>query len=324
MRTTRPSITTERSDNVIDTHGNIRGGRPRRGKEQLEYQRVKRSIVELLDLEVPDREIAARIGLSPNGFYSLKKRIFAEIVTQDIKVNVAARQYMRIERQMMQLIQYMDTMWAAGTPPDATYITAFTNLNRRLADLVGANAAMEFNVNTDPEEKSETRDHEYRMAQQLNRFYELQDRLSGGDRGIGSGMTKEERDRELANLKMTVGELGIGVEGLSPEQEIEMDEGDGDDDSDNIEDAIEVIDDPGFNEHDWDVGDEVVEVASLTNVEKRIAIRECASGSGDQETPGRWVKGKFVSWWHDMGDETVEAAWDIDQAPPADDAMFLE
>lgn len=309
---------------MIDTKGSVRKGKPRKGHEQREYKKLKNQICEMLDAEMPDREIAAVIGIGPATFYDLKKRIFREAVPKDIKINVATRQYMRIEHQLTQLVKYMDAMWADGTPPDATYLTAFTNLNRRLADLVGANAAIEFNVNTDNEDKSETRDHEYRMAQQLNRFYELQDRLSGGDRGIGSGMTKEERDRELANLHTAVGELGIGVEGLSPEQEWEEDVvaalgTDEDDDIDDIEDAEEVIIIDGFRAEDWDVGDEVIEIPKLTNVEKRVAIRECASGNGNQETPGRWIKGVFVSWWHDMGDETVEAEWDIDAAPPVDD-----
>lgn len=308
---------------MIDTEGNIRPGKPRRGKEQVEYQRVKADIIDLLNLEVPDREIAARLGLSKSGFYQLKKRILKEIIPSDIALNVAAREYMRLDRQLGKLIRYMDNCWAAEIPPDAPYITAFTNLSRRVADLVGANAAIAITVDHgDDDDASQTlREHQLAMAAQLNRFYELQDRMAtrvGGPGAIGSGLTKEERDRELANLQAALppgrasDELAKALaDGLAD---------DFDDDSPDIEDAVELIEDDGFDDHDWDVGDEIVAIprdSGRSTTTHRRYERECAAGAGDPEVPGRWVAGRFVSWWHDLGDSTPEPP-DFEIGPTSD------
>jgi len=287
---------------MIDTHGNIRPGKPRKGREVLEYARVKADIIEMLDVEVPDREIAARLGLSRRGFFDLKRRILSEMIGGDIALNVAAREYMRLNRQMSKLIEYMDRCWDSGVAPEAPYVTAFTNLSRRIADLVGANAAIAFTIDNgeDAEVTRERHEHELNMAKQLNRFYELQDRLRG-DLSIGSGMTREERDRELANLQAAL------PEGLAEDAFGDLPTGDGDDD---IEDAIEVIEDDGYAAEDWHEG--YVEVPKLNRDDKRRQEIEAAAGRGDPETPGRWVAGKFVSWWHDNGDAAPEdySEWD--------------
>lgn len=280
----------------------------------VDYARVKAHIIELLDEEVPDREIAARVGVSAGGFYKLKVRILKEVIAPDIALNVAAREYMRLDKQMKQLVTYLDQCWLTGIAPDANYITAFTNLSRRLADLVGANAAIAITIDhgDDDEASQNLRDHQLDMAKQLNRFYELQDRLTNGtgQPGIGSGMTAEERDRELANLQAAIGEGEV----LKPEDYGLTDTAHDttlDDDSPDIEDAVELIELDGVpGEDHWeDPPDgeerELIEIprdkGKIVDLHRRYQ-RECAANAGDAETSGRWVNGKFVSWWHDNGD----------------------
>lgn len=293
---------------MIDTQGRVTKGKPRRGHETVEYARVKAHMIELMDQETPDPEIAAIIGVSRNTFWHLKKRILKEMIDTKIAERVAAREFMRLDHQMIQLVKYMDSMYELGAAPEAPYISAFTNLSKRIAELVGANAAIAYSIeNVDAERADILRVHQEEMAQSLNRFYSLAERVAAD--GIGSGLTREERERELANM---VNALGVGVVEhdetgavVQDAEIVELDEElDEDEDEDEDEEVIELDRDPTIDDF-LDTG-ELIDIVVGSKYDRARAIREVASGRTDAETPGRWVSGKFVSWWHDMGDNTPD------------------
>jgi hypothetical protein len=285
---------------MIDTQGNVTMGKPRRGHQTVEYARVKAQMVELMDQEIPDPEIAAIMGITRATFWQLKKRVLREIIDTKIAERVAAREYMRLQHQETQLVRYLNSCWAADVPPDAVYIGQFVNLSKRISELIGADAAIAIQVeHVDSEHADQTRTIQLENATALNRFYELAERVAAD--GIGSGLTKEERERELANM---VAALGPGLSSGS---------GDSAHDNDHIVDA-EVVEDEADTEEmvvieqcDPDHPDDFLEDEEMVDIEvlsvraQIVATREVASGQGDAETPGRWIAGKWVSWWHELG-----------------------
>jgi hypothetical protein len=371
---------------MINTQHAIRPGPPRRGYEQVEYQRVKEEVIELMGLEVPDKEIAARIGLARGSFYSLKSRILHECLSENIAQTVAAREFMRLNRQASQIIEYLNTEAAANLPPNEKLINAYVNVSRRIADLMGANAPTMITVeNVDSERSVQLHQQQVEMASKLTAFYELQDRmaLTVGGAAIGSGLTEEERQRELANATAIINpsrqrELDDGYSnGTIIDGEVvdgaEGDNGDGvgadghdnhaptfpsgggrqvfgadgyaltqpvNDDvdpsslsvfSDTIDDggweagADEMIDLDGGSDDNVEISGDVDKIRYLRRGEARSLIREVAGHTGDQETPGRWVDGKFVSWWHEAVRYDVEddPQFDITQLDAAMDEEMM-
>lgn len=322
---------------MLDTHGNAWPGKPRNGHEVVEYQKVKAHIVELLDQEVPDHEISARVGLAPSSLYQLKKRILKEVINTKIAERVAARELMRLHHQEALLIKYMNSQYATGEAPDAAYINAFVNISRRVADLIGADAAIAISVeHIDSDRADMLRNSQVDLSTALNRFYTLGDRLVNG--GIGSGLTEEERQREMANLLNALGPgadpavlfgngngNGNGNQTVTEERDAdgniirdaevvddeETDEESDEDNEDNEDnEVIELdLDDPPTAEP------EMVKVRTLSRNGNRILQRDIIAGRTIDETPGRWVRGGFVSWWHDFGEEEgFQGAVDFDNA----------
>lgn len=322
---------------MINLAHEVTPGKPRGGKQQVEYAWVKMEIVELLHAEVPDKEIAARLNLSASGFYQLKRRILRESIDLTMAQNVAAREYMRLSHQETQLIKYMNQCWDSDDgPPDAPYITAFTNLSKRIADLLGANAAVAVTVEEiDGNRSAQIRRDQHDQARNLKAFYELSRRVASS--GVGSGLSDEELERELTNITAALGEGGNGGEGdgaddataITDAELIDDDADDADADADYDPttsstpdadvDLTHLVEIDGFSPDEWSVhGGETITVGSLNRGETKALIREIAGGHGDQETPGRWVAGKFISWWHDSGDATPDD-FDYDMQPLGDE-----
>lgn len=287
---------------MIDREGNIRPGKPRRGHEVVEYQRVKADVVEMMDAEMSDKEIATRLGISRKGFYNLKKRILREVLSIDIGQVVAAREFMRIELVERRVLVELNTLNAAGLGVDKDLIDSFIKLSKRKSDLMGANAPTQVTVeNVDAERSVEIQQGQVRMAQQLQRFYQLADQFGAGN---GSGLTAPDRDREIAAIEAATEGLDISdAEVIEDDSDaIEMGDWDCDD---------EIMEIPG----DEIVEGDLVDIATITQREQRALIREIARDGGDVETPGRWVNGRFVSWWV----EAIQNPDDDDDAVSPDD-----
>jgi hypothetical protein len=296
---------------VIDTDGNVRPGRPIGSHEKVEYARVKATVLEYLDMEMPHAEIAARIGIQPGSFHQLMKRILREVLDVNAGQNIAAREFLRIEQQERKLLQHINDLWTWRADEDvivraqacevdiAPLLNSFVNLSKRKADMMGANQPLQVQVEEVGEERAMSiRDDQRNLANALTRFYEIADKVGSQHGGLGSGMTADERDREIAAIAATIPQLGVTTV---------TDDGDIDD-AIVIGEANEDEDDFGFIDLDGDdieiIGTDLMDLTTLGRRDTAKLFKRIAAGDiDDTETPGRWVKGQFISFWHDEGDD---------------------
>lgn len=282
---------------MIDSMGRTKPGKPRRGYETVEWARVRADIWQMLNDEIPDPEIALRINTTPEYFYKLKKRLLSELAMEDVGRYVAAREVMRIEKQIRNVLKHLALIEASNEPPDERLMKMYVDLSKLKADYTGAYPPAQY-VHTmemgDSITGNSQKEKGLADAAELEHLISLQDRVAAA--GIGSGMTREERQREIANLQTEMVELGMaGIDGQVIDAEV-------------VDDEEELISFPGVDSEgrplETDDSPEMLKVPRLSEKEKRRHVREHAAanvdGEDDRETPGRWLDGKFITFWHEV------------------------
>lgn len=262
------------------------GTATRQGHRRFHYAELKGRAVDMMNAELVDSEIALHLELTPAGWFNLKRKILRDVSNFETGRIVAAREFMRLERQEVRVLRALDLLDQAAMPPDEKLINMFVALVKTKAELTGAKAAMHLLVEeVDAERADEVMNNRsVTLAEDLTRFYELADRAAQG--GIGSGLTAEERDRELEGLQRELVESGRDVTGALAMT--------GGTDEDGVVHPDEVID-PA----------DMIELPVLGRRGKQQAARDIgrmtdADGMDMRESPGRWIDGEYVTFWHEV------------------------
>lgn len=294
---------------MITTDGNLKPGPPKRGYQRVEYAAVKANIRRWMEEEIPDPEIALRLNTTPGYFYKLKKKVLSEVADEEVGRYVAAVELIRIEKQIRIVLAHMQAIEDAHLPPDERLMKQYLDLSRHKVDIAGARMPVQHMIElANAERMDEVSARGMDVAIDLNQIMDYSDRIAAA--GIGSGMTKEERERELENMQREMLALGMG-DGIIDAEVVDDDTMD-----------IPATDSEGIALENDDAPAETIDIAKLNQQDARDLARECGQaaalgedGEDWRETPGRWLDGKFVTFWHDLGGK-----WEVHEDGPDEDA----